>query len=164
MTVPQEPQAPVAQVERIVVSYSNMLLRVAMHYMKGRADAEDVVQTVFLRLLRESPRFDSQEHEKAWLLRVAINLCKDAHKAAWRRHTVLADPPDTPVYDEEPFPQVLAAVRELPPNHRAAIYLHYYENLTVPQIAQLMEAPEGTVMSWLHRGRAKLKTLLKGGL
>ena len=147
-------------IERIVNQYSDTLLRVAMHYTQNRSEAEDVVQTVFLKLVRERPAFRDTGHERAWLLRVAINQCKDLLKSVWHSRTApLEQLPDTPAPEES---GVLDAVRTLPPNWRDTVYLYYYEGLRVAEIAALLKTREGTVMSWLHRARAQLRTLLKG--
>lgn len=151
------------QAERLVAQYSNMVLRIALHHVGRLADAEDIVQTVFLKLWRTRPTFAGETHERAWLIRVTLNACKDHYKTAWHRRvtpteTLPPSPPDPPSYE------MLSLVQQLPPNHRTAIYLYYYENMPVAEIAQAMDAKQRTVMSWLHRGRSKLRELLKEAL
>lgn len=146
---------------RLVETYSDMLLRIALNRVDSLAEAEDIVQTVFLKLVRSAPAFRSQEHEKAWLIRTAIRQCLDFNRSAFRRRTLPLDadvrtafPPETGT--------VLEAVRQLPELDRYIVYLHYYEGYPIKQIGKLMELPEGTVSSRLSRARKKLKEILKG--
>ena len=149
------------EIARLVETYSDMLLRVALNRTQNLAEAEDIVQSVYLRLLRARPRFTSAAHEKAWLLRTAVNLCKDYQKSAARRmsvpleeETAVSLPPETR--------EVLDIVARLPENDRYAVYLYYYERMPVGEIARALGEKEGTVSSRLSRARKKLKTLLKG--
>ena len=149
------------EIARIVEAYSSMLLRLALNRTQSIPEAEDIVQTVYLRLLRANPVFRSTSHEKAWLLRTTINLCKDYRKSASRRTNVpleeaalAALPPETA--------EVLDAVNQLPESDRYAVYLFYYERMPIGEIAHILGEKEGTVSSRLSRARKKLKTLLKG--
>ncbi len=148
---------------RIVNAYADMLLRICMHYTKNTADAEDVVQATFLKLVEKNIIFDSAEHEKAWLIRVCINLCKDNLKSSWKKkvysvhETEFKDQPYE-IADESPF---LSYIRTLPPKQKTAVYLFYYEDMPVSQIAAAMGANQNTVLSWLRRGRKALEKLLK---
>jgi len=146
-------------IEEIVEKHSDMLLRVAFTYMKNISDAEDIVQEVFLRLVREYPSFENDEHEKAWLIRVAVNLSKNRLKTAWFRKT-------EPIYDmavnftdEEKF--VMDAVMELPSKYRTVILLYYHEGYSIKEIAKILAKKESTISSRLQRARARLKTKLK---
>ena len=105
------------------------------------------------------PAFESAEHEKAWLLRVAINRCRDLTRAAHQKDTELDE--NLPAPDAFEDGSVLDAVRALPENYRNAIYLHYYEGYTAAEIGRMMGAPSNTVLSWLRRARAQLHTMLK---
>ena len=145
----------------LVERYADMLLRVALNRTQNLAEAEDIVQTVYLRLLSARPRFTSVEHERAWLLRTAINLCKDHRKSAARRSCVPLEDQDIAVFPEETI-DVLDAVRDLPENDRYVVYLYYYEHLSIGNIADLLQEKEGTISSRLSRARKKLKPLLKG--
>lgn len=148
---------------RIVNAYADMLLRICMHYTKNTADAEDVVQATFLKLVEKNIIFDSAEHEKAWLIRVCINLCKDNLKSSWKKkvysvhETEFKDQPYE-IADESPL---LSYIRTLPPKQKTAVYLFYYEDMPVSQIAAAMGANQNTVLSWLRRGRKALEKLLK---
>lgn len=153
--------------EGLVDEYSNMILRIAMHQLKSRSEAEDMVQNVFLKLVRKQPDFRSKEHEKAWIIRVTINLCKDYVKTAWfrRRVPLLQEPAGTPEYEtlahEENF-EMLSVIHSLPRKYRTVIYLYYYEQWNIKEISGFLQVRESTVMSWLHRARAQLRVLLKG--
>lgn len=154
-------QAKAKSIERIVEAYSDTLLRLAMHYTRSLADAQDIVQTVFLQLVRKRPRFVSETHERAWLLRATINASKNHLGTAWRRNTVALD--ENLRAEELIAPDgVLDAVRALPERERAAIFLYYYERYPVAEIARMLGEPEGTVSSRLHRARKRLGAMLKG--
>ena len=106
-----------------------------------------------------SGRFESEEHLKAWLLRVAINRCHDLTRAAHQKDTELDE--NLPAPDAFEDGSVLDAVRSLPENYRNAIYLHYYEGYTAAEVGRMLGAPTNTVLSWLRRARAQLHTMLR---
>ena len=137
--------------------YANLLFYAAR--MVGEEDAEDVVQDVYEKLLHYNGTFESEEHLKAWLLRVAINRCRDLTRAAHQKDTELDE--NLPAPDEFADGSVLDAVRALPENYRNAIYLHYYEGYTAAEVGRMLGAPTNTVLSWLRRARAQLHTMLK---
>mgnify|MGYP002908759554 CR=1 FL=1 len=134
-------------------------LSAAMHNCSCTADAEDVVQDVFEKLLCYNGRFESEEHLKAWLLRVTINRCHDLTRAARQKDTELDENLPAPGQMEDG--SVLDAVRALPENYRNAVYLHYYEGYTAAEVGRMLGAPTNTVLSWLRRARAQLHTMLK---
>ena len=142
-----------------VQRYSDTVYRTAVHNCRCTADAEDVVQDVFEKLLHYNGIFESEEHLKAWLLRVAINRCRDLTRAAHQKDTELDE--NLPAPDAFEDGSVLDAVRALPENYRNAIYLHYYEGYTAAEIGRMMAVPTNTVLSWLRRARAQLHTMLK---
>ena len=119
-----------------VQRYSDTVFRAAMHNCSCTADAEDVVQDVFEKLLNYSGRFESEEHLKAWLLRVAINRCHDLTRAAHQKDTELDE--NLPAPDAFEDGSVLDAVRSLPENYRNAIYLHYYEGYTMTSMPRMI--------------------------
>jgi RNA polymerase sigma-70 factor (ECF subfamily) len=153
-------QGGVADIERVVETYSDMLLRVALHYTQNHSDAEDMVQTVFLKLLKTAPAFASTEHEKAWLIRVTANQCKDLLRSAWKRKTRALE--DMYAAPEEKGLEVLSAVRKLPEKYRDTIYLYYYEGYSTAEIAGMLGVAPGTIESRLHRARARLRGLMEG--
>ena len=147
---------------RIVETYSDMLLRIALNRVKSLPAAEDIVQTVFERLMRRRPVFESREHEKAWLIRTAVNLCLTDLRTESRHGELPLDENIAQDYGEDTF-DVLDAVQTLPTPDRYAVYLYYYEGYGVKDIGKLLKEPEGTISSRLSRARKKLKTILEGG-
>lgn len=144
--------------------WSDMILRVAYTWTGNPQDAQDVCQTVLLKMLTHPQRFDEPERERSFLLRVTINCCKDLKKSAWARKRVsleaAADAAVTmPEVGESP---VLEAVLALPEKYRQAVYLRYYEEYGVDEIAALMGCRAAQVSTWLYRGKAKLRTMLGG--
>lgn len=147
------------EAETLLDRYADMVLRIALHNVDP-ADAEDVVQEVFLRRITARRAFDSPEHEKAWMIRVTLNLCRDFLKSAHRRRDV---PLEEDLPCENPDTEVLDAVLRLPVPYRNVIYLHYFEDLSVAEIARILHRRENTVSSRLHRARETLRTSLTGG-
>ena len=142
-----------------VQRYSDTVFRAAMHNCSCTADAEDVVQDVFEKLLRYEGRFESEEHLKAWLLRVAINRARDVSTSFWRKHTVAWEEYMNDLAFEEPQDsRLFEAVMRLPAKYRAVLHLFYYEGYAVAEIAHILHRPAGTVKSQLNRGRSLLKT------
>lgn len=155
MTVETAWQTPEALARR----YGPAVFRLAYARTASRADAEDVMQEVFLRLLRARPEFSSEEHAKAWLLHVAANCANDLFRAPWRRREEpLAEGLSAP--EEPERGGVVEAVLALPPKYRAAVHLYYYEELSVEEIAEILGRRPGTVKSRLSRARALLRRYL----
>lgn len=152
-----------AQVERAIAKYGDMVARICVLYLKNHADSEDIFQTVFLRYFQKAPPFDSDEHEKAWLLRVAINGCKDVLKNPWRQRItsdeVLAELP-APVREEQG--ELLEVVLSLPKKYKEVLYLHYYEDYPAQEIALILKKNINTVYTLLSRGRELLKQQIGG--
>ena len=143
-----------------VQRWGDMVWRLALARTASVPDAEDVFQDVFLQYFRHEDKFHTDEHRKAWLLRCTINRCKTLMASPWRRRTV---PLDTAaeVGVEDDYREVYSAVLSLPEKYRAVIHLHYFEGLSVAEIAATLQSTEGTVKSQLSRGRALLRDLLK---
>ena len=150
-----------AEAERLVHSYSDLILRLSYTYLKSTDDAQDICQTVFLKLLQKPRQFASPEHEKAWIIRTAANLCKDHLKSRWRRTTVALEAAAAVPAPEEEEGGLLAAVNLLPPKYRAVIYLYYYEGYAAKEIAELLGEKPATVSTQLSRGRQQLRALLE---
>lgn len=143
---------------RAVEKYSSMLLRLAMTRLNSPADAEDIVQEVFLRLMTKAPDFRNEEHEKAWLIRTTLNCASNLRKSAAYQNLPLED--TIPTLQPEQY-VLLSAVRSLPDKYSAVIHLHYYEGYTLKEISKLLGLPVPTVGTRLTRGREKLRQLLK---
>lgn len=145
-------------IRRVVKQYSGPLLRIAFLRLQSTADAEDAVQEVFLRLLKKRPQFRSEDHEKAWLIRTAINLTRDMLRSPARRNIPLEEETASP-RDENV--QLLFAVRSLPEKYLMVIHLYYYEGYSIKEIARLLALPAATVGTRLSRARALLKPILE---
>ena len=150
------------QAERLARVYADPILRLSYAYLKNTHDAQDICQTVFVKLLTEPREFESPEHERAYILRMAANACKDLLKSPWRRRTC-----DLAACAEVPAPEaedgsVLTAVNRLPAHYRAVIYLFYYEGYQASEIGEILGIPTATVHTRLARGRTRLKELLGG--
>lgn len=135
--------------------------RVCFSFMKTRTDTEDMVQETFLRLMSSGTEFQSEKHEKAWLIVTASNLCKDALRRAWRKHTSIDDLPEIP-QDGPKWNPVLEAILALPADQKTAVYMYYYEGYSSAEIAKAMRCRQGTIRSRLSRARQALKKDLGG--
>lgn len=151
------------EVNHALEKYADMIRRVCFYHLKNHADTEDVFQNVFLKYMLYDGVFASAEHEKAWLLRVAINECKDFLKSFFRRSMA---PLEAVAELEAQLPddhrEVLEAVLSLPKQYKDVIYLHYYEGYTASEIGKILGKKENTVYSLLSRGRGILKKELGG--
>lgn len=151
-----------AEVNRAIEQYADMVTRLCTVYLKNHADTEDVFQTVFLKYTLYSKEFESDEHEKAWLIRVTINACKDLLKSFFRSHTVSMDELEGQFSEmSTEHSQVLEAVLALPKKYREVVYLHYYEGYTAPEISKILGKNTNSVYTLLHKARELLKELLK---
>ena len=150
------------QIAEIYERNVDSLYRVCFMYMKNKADTEDMTQNTFLKLaayLQKGETFSSREHETAWLMRVAINMCKTSLKSLWNRRVQLNDCDMTNHFHSTiPEPdETLEKLMKLPGHLKTALYLHYYEDYSTVEIAKMMSKPESTVRGYLHRGRKVLK-------
>ena len=149
-----------ARAAQILDTHGNAILRYAYSYLHNMADAEEVLQDTLVQFLKTAPRFESEAHEKAWLLRVAGNLSKNRLSYnAVRAADELNDELVAENRDDLSF--VWQAVRDLPEKYRAPVHLFYHEGYSTRQIAKILQRGEATVRSDLHRGRALLREILK---
>lgn len=147
--------------KQIIDEYADMVYRIALTRCRCIENAEDVFQEVFMRLSIKSPKFESKEHEKAWLIRVTINLTKNVRESAWNRKVVRLD--ESMVFNTKEENDVYSTVCELPQNYRTVIYLFYYEGYKVKEISNILNKNEGTIKTWLFRAREILREKLEGG-
>lgn len=140
-----------AEAETAIALYGTQILHLAYSYLHNQADAEDVLQDAMVQLICRAPDFESPEHTRAWLLRVAINLCKNRLRAPWKRWAPL--PEDSLA--------LFQAVGALPVRYREVVHLFYYEDLTTAEIAALLGEREEAVRKRLSRARAQLRDVLK---
>lgn len=146
---------PDNEFEMLYTAHHATVYRVCLLYLKNRVDAEDITQSVFLNLIRHGMVFASDEHAKAWLIRVASNACKNVLRSWWR-NTVAMDE-SLPVPEPTPQDETIVKVLALPDKYKLPLYLHYYEGYTAAEIGQMLGGREATVRSWLLRGRQMLK-------
>lgn len=139
--------------------YGNTLYRLAYSYMKNMHDAEDIVQEVFIQLLKNIDIFENNDHKKSWLICVTRNICKNKLKSSWfkKKEELI----EMPYYDEYKDTTVLDAVMKLPVKYREIIFLYYYEGYKTAEISEITNQKESTVRSLLHRARNILKKSLK---
>lgn len=150
------------EVNRAVEQYADTVRRICLVHLKNYADTEDIFQTVFVKYLLHSAPFASPEHEKAWIIRVTINACKDLLRSVFRRRTVsLEEVAELPAPPQE-HRAVLQAVQALPAAYRDVVYLHYYEGYTAPEIARILGKNVNTIYTRLTRARDLLRQTLGG--
>jgi len=153
---------PVDWVEELVQRHENRIFRAALAIMGNHADAEDVMQDVFLKVMEKATAFQSDGHEAAWLTTVTVNLCRSRLRSPWRKKRE----PLLDIYPAQDAEQqtLMETVLALPPKYRAAIYLFYYEDRPIKEIAEMTGQKEPTVRSLLTRARQMLKEFLEGEL
>lgn len=151
------------EIDTIFERYCDTVYRLAYSYLKNTADAEDVVQDVFVKRMQCSKRFRDEEHEKAWLLRVTINRAKDLLKSHW----VTRRDPEEKIHwgnslemDYEKK-EILEQVLTLPEKCKVAVYLHYFEGYTSKEIGRILHCTESAVRMRLKKGRELLKMELE---
>lgn len=149
-------------VDKLAAKYQENVFRAAFSICRNPEDAEDVVQDTFLKYFESNRQFESEEHIKAWLLRTAINKSKNVLRTFWHRNrSTFEDYMDQLSFQEPEDQEILEAVMSLPEAYRIVIYLYYYEDYPVKDIAQVLEKPENTIKSHLYRARKTLKDILK---
>ncbi len=151
------------EIRKALNRYADTVTRLCMLHLHNKQDAEDIFQTVFMKYMHFDGQFENDEHEKAWFIRVTINACKDLHRSFFHSRTVSLDAIKdciSPIHDD--YREVLEAVLQLPKKYRQVIYLHYYEDRTVPQIAQLLGKNPNTIYTQLKRAKEMLKKKLGG--
>jgi len=148
--------------EQIFKTYGDRLFSIAFTVCQNREDAEDVMQDTIIRYDNAKREFESEEHIRAWLIRVAINRAKDIRASFWRRNKV--DWEDTMAslpFEEPADSRLFEAVMRLDEKYRVVVHMFYYEDYDIREIADILKCPGGTVKSRLSRARALLKTTLK---
>lgn len=151
------------EANRAIERYADTVRRICMIHLKNHADTEDIFQNVFLKYVLSTTVFESEEHEKAWFIRVTINACRDLLKSFFRNRTVSLDTLlDQPAELTQQDHTVLEAVLALPPKYRDVVYLHYYEGYTAPQIGQILKKNVNTIYTLLTRAKQALRETLGG--
>lgn len=145
-------------IEKLVSDYSPIVFRTAYAYCKQKSDAEDITQDVFLVLIQKQPEFESEEHLKAWLLRVCINKSKNHLKRDWFRRKA-DDPEELEYLPEEPTGMV-SAMLQLDVRYRVILHLYYYQGYSIKEIAEIMQMRPATVGTRMRRGREALRKII----
>ena len=147
--------------ERLVNTYADTILRISYMYLKETHNAEDICQEIFMKLLSKDIYFENLSHEKAWIIRTAINTCKDHLRTSFWKRTIELEKANEIPMPEKPDSELLELVMTLPKNYRISIYLHYYEGYQVNEIASMLGKSENTISAYLSRGRKKLKSFIE---
>lgn len=156
----KKPPYTAENTEEVIRYYAAMVYRLAYAQTRIRSDADDIFQEVFLRYVRKEPAFESEEHRKAWLVRVTLNCAKKHWTSAWRRNTV---PLEENISFAAPEENGLdEALKKLNSTYRTVIHLFYYEGYSTKEIGSLLKEKESTVRTQLTRARRQLEQSLKG--
>lgn len=150
---------------RLVNAYQTCLRRMCYAILRDRQQAEDAVQDTFLKAYQSLEAFRGESGEKTWLMRIAINTCRDFRRSAWFRYLDRRITPEslaiatTP--PEEESAELTAAIMRLPHQLLEVTLLHYYQNMTTREIADALQIPQSTVSTRLMRARTKLREYLE---
>ena len=149
--------------EPLAVQHRDMIYRIALNQLRSIPDAEDAMQEVLLKLYQHKGSFDSPDHANHWLIRVTLNCCRSLWRSPWKKNVPLEELSRTIGFTEQKDSDLFLAVMDLPEVHRTVLYLFYYEDLSVKEIAQLMNLSVSTVTTRLYRARKRLKYDLTEG-
>ncbi len=152
-----------SEINCAVDRYADTVRRICLLHLKNYSDTEDIFQSVFLKYMLYNGTFCDKEHEKAWIIRVTMNACKDLLKSFYHKNIVPIE--DTYAAEDVSYTiesEVLEAVTSLPKKYKDAVYLHYYEGYTAAEISKIIGKKENTVYTLLSRARQILKEKLGG--
>lgn len=150
--------------KELVERYRDNLFAIAFNICKNAADSDDIVQETFLQYYLTKQKFESEQHIRAWLIRVAINKAKNVTRTFWRQHKVsLEEYMETLVFEAPEDEELFETVMALPQKYRLVIHLYYYEEYSVHEIAAALKLTESNVKVRLSRARGMLKEQLKEG-
>lgn len=161
-------------IENLMRTYGNDVLRTAYSYVQDKHAAEDLFQEAFIKIYQALPNFRGESSIKTWMIRITINVCKDYLKSAYSRHVVpmeefaedalVSDNDYGEIERQETAKEIKDAVMKLPEEQRELVFLVYYQDMGLEEAARMLNIPSGTAKSRLSRAREKLKVLLKGGM
>lgn len=151
-----------SEVTCAIDQYADTVKRICLVYLKNKHDTEDIFQNVFLKYMLNTQQFQSEEHEKAWLIRITLNECKDLLKKFYRKNLSLDEIQEEIAAVEKNDQPLLKMVLTLPQHYRDVLYLYYYEGYKVAEIAQLLHKKENTIFTWMKRAKEELKIKLGG--
>ena len=153
----------IQEYKRLTNLYIDMVYRVALNGCKNKYDADDIVQETFLKLLKCKKQFESDEHVRNWLLRVAVNECNSMWNSSWHKKVVLKDEQyEKMVFETQEQSDLYDLVMQMSPKYRQVIYLYYFEEFSVREVASILKISETAVQTRLQRARNKLKEQLGG--
>jgi RNA polymerase sigma-70 factor (ECF subfamily) len=150
------------EIAEIYERHKDMVYRICFVYMKNTMDTEDVIQDTFCNLIKSGTVFESAEHEKAWLIRTATNLCKNTLRHWWRYRESLDDHENLEANDVFEVDDTFNAVMELPDKYKTAVYLYYYEGYDSVEISELLQKPQSTIRYYLSKARKTLREVIGG--
>ena len=161
-------QTPADRLDQMVQQYEKDLLRICCIYLRDRTAAEDVVQETFLKAFRNLGSFREESSEKTWLIKIAVNCCRDYRRSAWHRYIdrrVSID--QLPILSSAPPSDdhiaLTMAIMQLKPKYMEAVLLYFYEGYPIKEIAKMLNLTEAAVSSRIHKAKQKLRTELEGG-
>lgn len=149
--------------ELLAAQHRDMIYRIALNQLRSIPDAEDAMQEVLLKLYLHKGSFDSPQHAKHWLIRVTLNHCRSLWRSPWKKNIPLEELSRAIGFTEQKDSDLFLAVMDLPEVHRTILYLFYYEDLSIKEIARLMNLSVSTVTTRLYRARKRLKYDLTEG-
>lgn len=150
------------EIQNAITRYGDTVYRICFMHLKNKADSEDIFQSVFLKYALHDTPFTSLEHEKSWLLKVTMNQCNDLLRNFFRKNTVSIDALiEQGSSDPKEYKDVLKLLLQLPKKYKDVLYLHYYEDYSAPQIADILHKNVNTIYTLLSRGKQLLKPLLQ---
>ncbi|MEQ8200551.1 MAG: sigma-70 family RNA polymerase sigma factor [Syntrophomonadaceae bacterium] len=147
-------------IDEVINKYSELVYRLAYARVNSKSDADDIFQEVFIRYVRKNPEFASEEHRKAWLIKVTINCSKKLWSSAWFRKTTPLE--DGVAFEMQETSDLHNTMAGLPIKYRTVIHLFYYEDLSIEEISNILSIKPSTIRTQLTRARAMLKDVLKG--
>ena len=150
------------EITEIYERQKNTIYRVCFSFLKNKADTEDAVQETFFRLITKSHAFESVDHEKAWLIRTATNVCKDTLRNWWRKRENLDDYENIHSYETVENDNVIDAIMNLREKYKTVVYLYYYEGYNSVEIAKILNKPQSTIRNYLHEARNILREKIGG--
>lgn len=144
----------------IYLRNSNMVWHICLAFMKNQQDAEDALQETFLRLIKSEKVFDSDEHEKAWLIVTTQNICKNMLKSWWRKREEIENHEAAITTSAYEIDETLQVVMNLPNKYKVPIYLYYYMDYDSAEIAKILHKPKSTIRNYLSEARKKMKQII----
>lgn len=150
-----------SEYDRIAETYIDTVYRVALSNCKNSADAQDVVQNTFVKLLKSDVDFKDDEHIKRWLIKVTVNECRSMWRSFWKKNVdYIEEIAKEPKFDTEEKSELYYEVMELPQKYRSVVHLYYYEDYSVKEISEILGIKETTIQTRLMRARKMLKQQL----